>query len=91
MAADELRQRHPKEAIEYLGLVQRRTTLTPITLAPYVSALGAARQCANAAARTASAQGLLPEDCRMTVDGQPIECARYVQQAYEQLQPACPG
>jgi hypothetical protein len=91
LGMDELRQGHPKQALEHVRLALRRSPVTPITLALYVSALGAARQCADAAALAASAPGILPADCSMTLDDQPLDCARYVQLAYARIQPACQG
>ena len=91
LAEDALERKDALAALDHIRLVQRRSGVTPESLALHVAALAASRRCDDASAVIESATLMFDPECRVAAARDPAEmtCSDYVRHAFERTLSSC--
>ena len=91
LAEDALGRNDALAALDHIRLVQRRSGVTPETLALHVAALAASRRCDDASAVIESATLMFDAECRVAAARDPVTmtCSDYVRHAFERTLSGC--
>jgi uncharacterized protein DUF1570 len=91
LAEDALERKDALAALDHIRLVQRRSGVTPESLALHVAALAASRRCDDASAVIESATLMFDPECRVAAGQDPdaMTCSDYVRHAFERTLSGC--